>query len=96
MAAGSTASLLVPVSPTAAAAISGFHTGQAELALWAARQGLAANPLDETLAIDAITAAAATGRPGAARTEATGIRRLLTARGVTPGAELAQTLDTHT
>lgn len=62
--------------------------GQPDLALWAACQGLLANPLDETLAVAALTSARATGRAGALAGEWRHTVRRLAARGLQPSPEL--------
>lgn len=72
-----------------------LDAGQADLALWAARQGHAADPLDETVAAAALGAAAATGRPGAVRAEWTAIIRDLAAHDLTPSPELTAIYHHH-
>jgi DNA-binding SARP family transcriptional activator len=62
---------------------------QAQLGLWAAHQGLLANPLDETLHLAALDAAAASAQPGAVRAEWARIQGQLQSRQTQPGTQLA-------
>jgi DNA-binding SARP family transcriptional activator len=63
---------------------------QADLALWAAHQGLLANPLDDSLALTALTAAHATRRPGALSHEWTVTTRRLASRDLQPSPQLTR------
>ena len=64
-------------------------TGKPDLAVWAARQALTADPLDETTAAVSLQAAAATGTPGAVRNQWPAITRTLNAHGLEPTPQLA-------
>lgn len=66
-------------------AVGGGHT---QLAVWAIRQALLANPLDEALAAESLDAANATGVIGAVQSEWTKVVRRLQARKVQPSPEL--------
>lgn len=61
---------------------------QPRLALWAARQGLRANPIEQALAAPAIAAAKRCGRNPALRAQWTSIIRTLQAHGIEPDPDL--------
>lgn len=63
---------------------------QPKLALWAARKGLRADPMDQAVAATALIAAKRAGRNLALRAEKATIDRMLKAHGAEPSVELEQ------